>query len=964
MAGACPGGFPVGALVALDPKERLVPLGPANEPVDLRGAKAQLLEWQEGRGWLVCTFEGLRVHVPREALRPLAQPELEALGAGLVLGPASSLPGLARQMSAMLSETGYATVHVVTAEAQRSEILEVVRSLDKDGLFSRLPSQFEAGYLGRGGKAKVASFETLVEERRSSSVEQLGAALPMQDTVLTELSHSLSPHLDEALGFSIYSRTNLMLRLSFADSEEESQCAPPESSNLKEADSFLSLMGRKRVCALHSLGPGSATLRLIPRAPEFGDVILRLPHNMLIVFLTDYYDYEYQPDGRSLALQSFFLVQPQVFQFQSRGAVELSPEDLPPARGPGLPAGEPVCVAGMASRDPCYVDDHEKLWTALRHGGCDGFLEIPYTRFDVDLYIQYDDQAAAVQNGKSYCRHQGHCEGIEIFDSAFFNVPAAECYGMDPEQRIVMETGWLAMSEAGYERRKVQKESAHLGVFVGISGSDWRDVVTAPSPNGVPETFIANRFSYVINLKGPSLISNTACSASLVATHSAKVHLLFPTDPLDGCVVCGVSLNLSPGTWAGNCSGNMLSFLGRSFSFNSTADGYGRGEGCAAAVIKRSEYDPTDPLTYALLAGTHTNSDGRSASLTAPNGPAQQRLLRAILTETQLEASEICVYEAHGTGTSLGDPIEVGAVRKVLVQREYPIMVSCSKTNLGHLEGGAGLSSFCKCVMACMHTECAPNQHLNLQNPHLDIEGWPALLLTEASTMKADTTYVGVSGFGYGGTNSHALTYGRNVVTSRGGVNPEHREAALLRKVKAAAPEISMEGDSYEEWVSTGAPHLNRDHGKTYRVAVLDEGQVVWEEVIEPGLADAQDFQIQGSFTDWQMLSLEPSGEEPGLFYCSECVLGPTGEELFQIAVEYDPYMILYPEMERCIRKAARILGPAEPPSREHAWLIRGDPGSRYRIEFFHYGSTASVTWQKCSEEVVRLTLGQEEIQE
>jgi len=352
--------------------------------------------------------------------------------------------------------------------------------------------------------------------------------------------------------------------------------------------------------------------------------------------------------------------------------------------------------------------------------------------------------------------------------------------------------------------------------------------------------------------------------------------------------------------------------------------------------------------------------------------------LRSILTETQIEGQEVCVYEAHGTGTSLGDPIEVGAVKKVIA-RDHPMFVSCSKTNLGHLEGGAGMSSFCKCVMACMHTECASNNHLNVLNPHLDIAGWPAYLLTEAAPMKGNTTYVGVSGFGYGGTNSHSMTYGRNVVTSRGDANPEHIQTSLMRKVKAApAPDIIIEGDSYENWISTGAPHLDRNRGKNYRVELLEDGKVQWSEVVVPDLSQVDSFQIQGTLTSWQLLSLEPSEEEPGL-WCFEVELGASGEESFQIAVEHDPYMVLYPEVPRCTRKAAAILGPGDPPSREQAWLIRGTAGSRYRIEFFQSGATTAVMWRKCASDLVApeleseahepdalpvLLLGEDEIQE
>jgi len=959
--------LPAGCLVVVAAGTRLPPLeeslrepSPVSEAIDISGSLAQLLHGDEigsPQHHLICTLRGGQYfRLPRECIRLLSAEELANLDADLVLGPASKLDGIAKQMATLLSDQGYATTHVVASSAERQAVVDAVTSLDQDGLLNRLPASFEPGYLGTGpgGKGKVALLEALLEELPA---EMLGAALPVHDGMLTSLSQLLSPLLHEILGFRVHSRTNLMFRLPFQDGTDEERYPPPDVEP-QEADGFLALMGRKRLCTLHCVGPGLCRVRLLPRAPEFAEVLLTLSAGSLLVFVTDFYDYEFEPEGITVALQSLFLERPLEFSFQTSAgsasgtgvSLELTPEDLPVPIGPGLPAGEPVCIVGMASRDPCYADDHEKLWTAIRHGGCDGFLEIPYWRFDIDQYVQYDDQALAVQNGKSYCRHQGHCEGLEIFDAAFFNVPQQDAYGMDPEQRIVLETGWLAMSDAGFDRKKTQKESAHLGVFVGISSSDWRDVCTQPSANGIPETFIANRFSYVVNLKGPSFISNTACSASLVAMHTAKVHVLFPTDPLDGALVAGVSLNTSPGTWIGNCSGNMLSFQGRSFSFNSTCDGYGRGEGCAAAVIRPCEYDPTDPSTYALLAGSHTNSDGRSASLTAPNGPAQQRLLRAILSETQVEAKEICVYEAHGTGTSLGDPIEIGAVRKVLTHREHPLMISCSKTNLGHLEGGAGMSSLCKCVMACMHAECAPNQHLSILNPHLDIDNWPSLILTEGAAMRGDTSYVGVSGFGYGGTNAHSLMYARNTITSRGGANPKHIERSLVRKVKSAAvPEVYMEGESYEEWITTGVPHLMQDLDTNYRVEVTEEGGVVWQEVSQPDLSEIVAFQIQGSFSNWEMVSLEPSDEEASL-YSFHFVMGMSGKESFQIAVDHDPCCVFYPEQLACTRQVALILGPASAPSKDHAWLVQGTPGAKFRVDFFQSGDTVAVMWKETQE--------------
>mmetsp|Transcript_89371 Transcript_89371/g.278043 ORF Transcript_89371/g.278043 Transcript_89371/m.278043 type:complete len:959 (+) Transcript_89371:20-2896(+) len=949
MAAGTATAFPPGALVAIsgvtgkvDPIEGTS----SSEPIDVNGAKAQLVEWNAERGeWLVVSFDGRVFYVPPKCCFLLTPDELE--GCDLIVGPSSVPEELVRQMSELLVEKGFATMNVILSTQQRAEIINAVKGLEEDDLFTRLPAGFEPGYLGKGGRAKVALLESLKDE---TPADLLASALPAQDQSYTLFSQLLAPLAQEHLGFSVYSRTNLLLRLSFADVGDEARYAPPPAQS-READAFLAMMSRKRVTLLHFLGPGSGELRLIPKAAECAEVTFSAEPNTLLVLLSDQYDYSYQPRGESLCLQCFFLSEPLQFELEKTPGLIEAPEREPAGAPP--PAGEQIVVVGMASRDPCCADMHEKLWSAVRHGGCDGFLEIPSARFDVDNYIDYYDQQRAVATGKSYCRHQGHVEGIDIFDAGFFNLPESEAYGMDPEQRVLMETGWLAMAHAGFDKKKLHKDSAHLGVFVGISGSDWRDCCQVPSANGVPETFIANRFSYAINLKGPSFIMNTACSASLVAAHSAKIHLLFPADPLDGAVVAGISLNLSPGTWAGNCAGNMLSFLGRSFTFNGSADGYGRGEGSASMVIRKGEYAlNSDPCTYALLAGSHTNSDGRSASLTAPNGPAQQRLLRAVLAETQLQPVEIDVYEAHGTGTSLGDPIEVGAVRKVLNQREHSMLVSCSKTNLGHLEGGAGMSAFCKCIMAVLHSECAPNQHLREQNPHLDIEGWPAHLLMEALPLRADACYVGVSGFGYGGTNSHALAYGRNMITSRGG-SQKHLAGSIYRRVKAAAaPEVWMDGDDYEDWATSGVPHLRAEPGQTYHIELLADGKAVWREAARPEVSDSVSaFQIQGSFSSWDLLSLEPSEDVPGL-YTYEVVLGSKGQEAFQICADSDPELVLYPEHPNCTRKATPVMGPAPPPSREHSWVIKGDSGARFRVEVFKSGGSVSVTWFKVVEVV------------
>lgn len=330
----------------------------------------------------------------------------------------------------------------------------------------------------------------------------------------------------------------------------------------------------------------------------------------------------------------------------------------------------------------------------------------------------------------------------------------------------------------------------------------------------------------------------------------------------------------------------------------------------------------------AALAASHVNSDGRSASLTAPNGPAQQRLLRAVLSESGLQPSEIDVYEAHGTGTSLGDPIEVGAVKKVFQKdRLYPILLTCAKTNTGHMEGGAGISGFLKCTLMVMHNESCPNVHLAVQNPHLDLDGFPTQILSEALVFENDTAHAGVSSFGYGGTNGHCLAYGKNLCTSRGPAQKDIMSVVAGRIKRGGPPEIQMEGN-YEEWWTTGVPHLTVRDNSFFHVEISQVGKVLWREIVEPALPLCHgQFFIQGSFNEWQPENLLASDTLDGLFTCV-VTLGKSGAESFQVFHE-DPSWVFFPIERLCTRKSTPITGPMPAPSREDAWLIRGQSGMR-----------------------------------
>merc|ERR1719282_2122477 len=230
-------------------------------------------------------------------------------------------------------------------------------------------------------------------------------------------------------------------------------------------------------------------------------------------------------------------------------------------------------------------------------------------------------------------------------------------------------------------------------------------------------------------------------------------------DPLQFFLACGTHLCLSPGPWIGCSMSHMVAPGGRCFTFDASANGYLRGEGSSGMFMKNG--NPMDDQ-LAVFRSSQIGQDGRSASLTAPNGPAQEEMISRAIKEAQMTPPESTVWECHGTGTSLGDPIEVGAVRKVQIrmQRLEPLMLTSNKTNIGHLEGGAAMGAICKCVIQCKYCKCCPTLHLRTLNPHLEHAAFDAIFQTEGACYTYLQGHSQVSSFGFGGSNGHGVFWG------------------------------------------------------------------------------------------------------------------------------------------------------------------------------------------------------------
>ncbi|WP_375495939.1 beta-ketoacyl synthase N-terminal-like domain-containing protein, partial [uncultured Nostoc sp.] len=419
----------------------------------------------------------------------------------------------------------------------------------------------------------------------------------------------------------------------------------------------------------------------------------------------------------------------------------------------------------MSCRFPGDATDTESFWQLLA-SGTNTRAEIPQNRWNVETY--YDPTPGIP--GKIYTRYGNFINSIDRFDPAFFGISPREAVAIDPQHRLLLEVSWEALEQAAIAPERLA--GASVGVFVGNDGHDYEQLIAqhlAQNPESPVCTFAgtgnafssaAGRLAYTFGFTGPTLAIDTACSSSLVAIHQAcnSLHLRECQMAIAG----GVKLHLTPASYIWASSVRMISGDGLCKTFDASADGYARGEGCGMVVLKRlSEAQRNGDRILALIRGSAVNHDGSSSGLTVPNGQAQQQLISQALAWAQLQPHQISYLEAHGTGTSLGDPIELNAAAAVLGQErtpESPLFVGSVKTNIGHLEAAAGVSGLIKVVLAMQHQMIPPHLHLQHPNPKIDWKNLPIKIPTTLTPwVSCDRRRAGISSFGFTGTNAHLV---------------------------------------------------------------------------------------------------------------------------------------------------------------------------------------------------------------
>ncbi|NEP49889.1 MAG: type I polyketide synthase, partial [Moorea sp. SIO3C2] len=418
---------------------------------------------------------------------------------------------------------------------------------------------------------------------------------------------------------------------------------------------------------------------------------------------------------------------------------------------------EPIAIIGLGCRFP-KSPNTEVFWQLLEQG-MDAVTEVPKERWDIEQY--YDPNPDAT--GKMYTRFANFITDVDKFDPEFFKISPREAKKLDPQHRLLLEVCWESLEYAGLSPLALR--GSQTGVFVGMMNHDYGQLATNPADwhtaSGNGSFLGAGRIAYTLGLQGPTLSVETACSSSLVACHLACQSLR--NQECNIALVGGVNLMLTPDGSVIQSRSKMNSPDGRCKTFDESADGYGRGEGCGVVVLKRlSEAQADGDQILALIRGSAVNHDGPSSGLTVPNGLAQEALIQQALTNSKVEASQVDYIECHGTGTPLGDPIEVEALVNVYGKnrpQDLPIIISSVKTNIGHLEGAAGIAGLIKTILCLQNEKIPPHLHLKQPNQRIPWEEIPVVVPTEArSWLRGDKTRIaGVSSFGLSGTNAHVI---------------------------------------------------------------------------------------------------------------------------------------------------------------------------------------------------------------
>jgi acyl transferase domain-containing protein/acyl carrier protein/phospholipid N-methyltransferase len=515
---------------------------------------------------------------------------------------------------------------------------------------------------------------------------------------------------------------------------------------------------------------------------------------------------------------------------------------------------EPIAIIGIGCRFP-GAKNTEAFWPLLRDG-VDAVTEVPTTRWDIESF--YDPDPATPD--KMNTRWGGFLEQVDQFDTQFFSISPKEATSTDPQQRLALEVTWEALEDAGLAIERLA--GSEVGVFIGITSFDYDKLrfhnpvnLDAYTGAGTTNCMAANRISYTFNFTGPSIAIDTACSSSLVAVHLACQSLSNGESSV--ALAGGINLLLSPWVTVSCTKAGFLSPDGRCKTFDSRANGYVRSEGAGVVVLKRLSQAVEDgDRIYAIIRGSAVNQDGRSNGLTAPNPQAQEAVLREAYHQAGVSPAHIQYIEAHGTGTKLGDPMEMKALGKVLSEGRHPgqyCAVGSVKTNIGHTEAAAGIAGLIKVALSLKNKHIPPSLHFQEPNPYIPFNKLPIRVQETLQPWpeKAGKALAGVSSFGFGGTNAHVVLEEAPIQTSATNeIDRPWHILTLSAKTEKALQELAQSYQTYLQshpettladvcfTANTGRSHFD------YRLAIATDSTSQLQEALNTFTAGKETSQL------------------------------------------------------------------------------------------------------------------------
>lgn len=572
---------------------------------------------------------------------------------------------------------------------------------------------------------------------------------------------------------------------------------------------------------------------------------------------------------------------------------------------------EPVAIVGIGCRFPGGANGPDAFWEMLCEG-VDATRELPEDRWETAKF--YDPAGSKL--GKMSTFRGGFLDRIDEFDAQFFGISPREAIWLDPQQRLLLQSAWEALEDGG--QVPDQLAGSDVGVFMGGFTLDYqllqnygvysRYELQTHSATGMMMTMLANRLSYSFDFRGPSLAVDTACSGSLVAVHLATQAIW--NGECSMALAGGVNVMIAPNMTIAESKGGFLSSDGRSKAFDASANGYARGEGAGVVVLKplSAALDDGDPI-YALVRGSAVSQDGHSNGITVPNGDSQETAIRAACRRAGIAPQEVQYIEAHGTGTPVGDPIEAGAIGRVLAagrRAEDRVRIGSVKTNIGHLEAAAGVAGLIKTALSLKNGRIPGQLHFNEPNPGIAFDELKLQVQTELGDWPATAgrRYAGVNSFGFGGTNAHVVLEGPPEQTQP--KRRPHEGNYLIPLSARSAESLTAMVGAFADHLTENAVHLD-DVGHTCALRRSHHEHRL--AVVAPTPADAA-MQLRNFSNDIESKAITtgraPSGEKPKLAFVFSG-MGPQWWAMARQLLATEP--VFRAAVERCDTELRKYTG-------------------------------------------------------